>query len=208
MGDDHQGKTFSRRNVLKVLAGAAGVATHGPVGSFGAAEAPHCASSAATLQGAATEALPRFLNADRIRTLTVLVEAIIPADDHSPGAAAAGVPTYIDEVLLKSPEERKALWIQGLEAIDRMAKREFSARFAECTTSQQDQLLLKISAHGEKPSTVEEKFFETAKHLTVEGYYNSEIGLQKDLEYQGNTALAEFEGCTHPEHGAPTPEIS
>ena len=207
MADDVQGKTFSRRNVLKVLAGAAGVAARGPIGLLGAAEAPHCAAPAAGPVSAlaAAESAPQFLTSDQIRTLAALSEAIIPADGHSPGAAAAGVPAYIDSILLKAPEGRKNLWTQGLAAIDRLAEKEFARRFADCTASQQDQLLLAISANEENPATEEEKFFVAVKHSTIEGYYNSEIGLHKDLEYQGNTALAEFEGCTHPEHGAPAP---
>jgi hypothetical protein len=38
--------------------------------------------------------------------------------------------------------------------------------------------------------------------MTIDGYYTSKIGIHQELEYQGNTALAEFEGCTHPEHQA------
>ncbi len=36
--------------------------------------------------------------------------------------------------------------------------------------------------------------------MTIDGYYTSAIGIHKELEYKGNTALAEFPGCTHPEH--------
>lgn len=168
-------------------------------------EAPHCAAHAvrpvATL-ATATESAPRFLTPDQIRTLTALSEAIIPADEHSPGAAEAGAPAYIDAVLADSAEEKKNSWIQGLAAINHSAEKDFGRRFADLTASQQDQLLLKISAHEDNPATIEEKFFVTAKDSVIEGYYNSEIGLRKDLEYQGNEALAEFEGCTHPEHGA------
>ena len=38
------------------------------------------------------------------------------------------------------------------------------------------------------------------QQTTIDGYYTSAIGIHQDLEYQGNTALAEFPGCTHPEH--------
>lgn len=211
MAGEEQDRTLSRRNVLKVLAGAAGIAARVPGEALGGAESAHCAALSARLvsiESAAADAPAHILNADQIRTLTALTEALIPADEHSPGAAAAGVPAYIDAVLSKSPEERKTLWIQGLAAIDRMAEREFSARFAESTTVQQDRLLLSISANEENPVKDEERFFVAAKHLAIEGYYNSKVGIDQDLEYQGNTALAEFEGCTHPEHGAPNPGVS
>lgn len=211
MAGDEQGKTLSRRNVLKVLAGAAGIAARVPGEALGGTESPHCAALPARLvniQTVAADAPAHFLNADQIRTLTALTEALIPADEHSPGAAAAGVPAYIDAVLSKSAEEKKTLWIQGLAMINRMAEKEFSVPFADSPPVQQDQLLLSISANEENPVKDEERFFVAAKHLTIEGYYNSKSGIDLDLEYQGNTALAEFEACTHPEHGAPNPGAS
>jgi hypothetical protein len=33
--------------------------------------------------------------------------------------------------------------------------------------------------------------------MTVNGYYSSEIGIHQDLEYQGNTYVAEFPECTN-----------
>ena len=39
---------------------------------------------------------PRILSAPQLRTLETLVEAIIPADDRSPGAKEARVADYVD----------------------------------------------------------------------------------------------------------------
>ena len=209
MADDVQSKTVSRRLVLKVLAGAAGVAARGNGGSLLAADGTHCALPAvarATAANVTASAAPQFFTVDQLRTVTAIAEAMIPTDEHSPGAAGAGVPAYIDTVMTTSTQEQKDLWMKGLTAIDQTAEKEFAGRFADCTPSQQEQLLLKISANEGHPATPEEKFFVAAKNMTIEGYYNSEIGLNKDLEYKGNEALAEFEGCTHPEHGALAPE--
>ena len=43
--------------------------------------------------------------------------------------------------------------------------------------------------------TAVEKFFITAKQATIHGYYTSEIGIHKELQYKGNQLLAEFVGC-------------
>jgi hypothetical protein len=130
-----------------------------------------------------------------------LSEAIIPTDEHSPGAKDAGVPLYIDAVLAEANEDQRTLWKEGLAAMDQMTKKEFGARFSACTVGQQEEILLRICANEENPGTLEERFFVAVKRATIEGYYNSEVGIHKDLEYQGNTMLAEFEGCTHAEHG-------
>jgi hypothetical protein len=43
-------------------------------------------------------------------------------------------------------------------------------------------------------------FSRLLKDLTVDGYYTSKEGLTQELGWHGNTFLADFEGCTHPEH--------
>lgn len=40
-----------------------------------------------------------------------------------------------------------------------------------------------------------EAFFADTKQATIYGYYTSEIGIQQDLRYQGNTFLPQFVGC-------------
>jgi hypothetical protein len=210
MVEDNHGKNLSRRGVLKVLAGGAvGVAARGNGESLLAADGIHCVSPAvarATAASSAASAAPQFFSVDQLRTVSAIAEALIPADEHSPGAAEAGVPAYVDTVLTTASKEQQNLWIKGLTAMDQMAEKEFSARFVDCTPIQQEQLLLKICTNEDQPASPEERFFVASKNMTIEGYYNSEIGLNKDLEYKGNEALADFEGCTHPEHGAPAPD--
>jgi hypothetical protein len=48
--------------------------------------------------------------------------------------------------------------------------------------------------------TEDNPFSKLLKGLTVDGYYTSKEGLTQELGWHGNTFLAEFEGCTHPEH--------
>ena len=62
-------------------------------------------------------------------------------------------------------------------------------------------LLTDISRNESEPRTPLEQFFKVTKDATIRGYYTSEIGIQQELEYKGNRVLAEFVGCTHPEHG-------
>jgi hypothetical protein len=40
-----------------------------------------------------------------------------------------------------------------------------------------------------------EAFFADTKQATIRGYYTSEIGIQQELRYKGNTLLADFVGC-------------
>ena len=100
----------------------------------------------------------------------------------------------------ESPEETKALWRDGLAAVDKMSTGKYSKDFNGATPAQQVELLTAISQNERDPKTAEEKFFRAIKNLTIDGYYTSEIGIHKDLQYKGNTYVKEFKGCTHPEH--------
>ena len=48
--------------------------------------------------------------------------------------------------------------------------------------------------------TMVSHFFQQLKDMTVEGFYTSKIGLIDVLDYQGMNYMADFPGCTHPEH--------
>ena len=137
--------------------------------------------------------------------LDALTETIIPTDAHSPGAVAAGVSRYIDSLVSEADEGQKKLWLQGLAAVDRLAQEQWGKIYAQAAPDQQVSLLTKLSENEETPKTPEEHFFVALKQATIDGYYTSEIGIHKDLEYQGNEVLAEFEGCTHPGHHSQPP---
>ena len=142
----------------------------------------------------------RFFNPQEMETVTAISDLIIPTDEHSPGARAAGVSGFIDLMVNESPNEIKALWLEGLVAVDRRSERQFSVAFIRAGQEQQISLLKTISRNERRPKTIEERFFVAIKSLTVDAYYTSAIGIHQDLQYKGNAILKEFVGCTHPEH--------
>jgi hypothetical protein len=81
-----------------------------------------------------------------------------------------------------------------------MSRDRYGKTFADASVEQQVELLTEISKNERSPQTTEERFFRTIKYATVDGYYTSEIGIQKELRYKGNAYLKEFTGCAHPEH--------
>ncbi len=200
MGENHLADQLSRRRALKILVGTASAAASLPVIGEGAARVAeplcHMARPAAELP----THRPQFFRTEQIRTLEALSETIIPADEHSPGARAARVWEYIDETVADADTRTKDLWTQGLTFLDGIAEREHGKNFEDCTADQQVALVERISQNEDAPTRPEDRFFVTAKRATIDGYYTSAIGIHQDLQYQGNTALAEFPGCTHPEH--------
>jgi glucoside 3-dehydrogenase (cytochrome c) hitch-hiker subunit len=186
-----QAGRLTRRRALKKIAETAGAGLAFPVlGNAALSNAPlHTA--------AATPYVPKFFNASQMEMIASLAELIVPADDHSPGARAARVHEYIDTILVESSITRKDAWVKGLATIHQMALLEFEKQFAQCDSNQLAELLQKISVNEGHPATPAEHFFTTIKNATIQGYYTSSIGIHQELEYQGNTALEEFEGCTH-----------
>lgn len=133
----------------------------------------------------------QFFTSDEIKLLDAAMEKIIPADEHSPGAHEAQVSLFADLIVATSPKDVQEDWRDGLRLLAE-----------EVESSSLDDWLEKSAANEQDPVTVLDLFFVKLKQITVAGYYTSRIGIHQDLEYQGNTYLKEFKGCTHAEHQA------
>jgi hypothetical protein len=131
----------------------------------------------------------QFFSEDESRFLDRLMEMIIPADSHSPGAHATKTNLFADLMVATSDDSVKKRWQDGLRLIHEEAARSSLA-----------EALRKAAVNEGNPQTDLEQFFATLKQMTVEGYYTSETAINQDMEYLGNTYLAAFPGCTHPEH--------
>jgi len=144
-----------------------------------------CHSSAVVGWSASNYKL-RFFSAEENELLDQLMEMIIPADNHSPGAHAAQVSLFADSMVATSNAAIQKQWREGLKRIqEQAAKSSLAEALAE-------------SAANEGHATTDiERFFRDLKHMTVNGYYTSAIGIHKDLQYQGNAYLTAFPGCTH-----------
>lgn len=196
-------KKISRRAVLKVIA--VGVGTAGALqilenDVLGQHKHPDMQMDPSQVASVPATEGARFFNPQEMETIAAISDLIIPTDEHSPGAKAAGVSGFIDLMVNESPNEIKALWREGLAAVDRMSDLQFSAAFIRAGQEQQISLLKTISRNERRPKTIEERFFVAIKSLTVDAYYTSAIGIHQDLRYKGNAILKEFVGCTHPEH--------
>jgi Gluconate 2-dehydrogenase subunit 3 len=157
------------------------------------------------IQEAKAAAAPKVIPPGQFATLESFVEAIIPADDRSPGAKEARVADYIDLLLAESDESVQLQWIGGLAALDGEAMTRFGAPFARLSERDTDAILVTMSGNEITPETPLEAFFVMGKHATIQGYYTSEIGIHKELRYKGNQFLKEFVGCeTEKGHDCPT----
>ena len=179
----------SRRNALKTLGASAGAFALVPWLSDEGARA-----FVQLQQSSAVPAL-KVLSAEQFRTLEALSEAIIPTDERSPGAKAARVPEYLDLLLSEQEDEARRQVFDGMKALDAFAESRYQKRFAALDEAQTEAVLQALSANEKNPQTTEEKFFKAAKNATIHGYYTSEIGIHKELRYQGRKVLQEYVGC-------------
>lgn len=199
ISEDKKKKILSRRTALKTLAGT--VAAFPILNNQTVAAALHVHPSAPAT--AATEPFkPKFFTSAENELVNIISDLIIPTDEKSPGAREARVNEFIDLMISESKGDEQAIWRDGLQAVNQESSKQFGKGFAEASENQQISLLEAISQNEGSPENLPERFFDHIKRRTIQGYYTSEIGIHQDLEYKGNQVLLEFEGCTHPEHGA------
>jgi gluconate 2-dehydrogenase subunit 3-like protein len=138
---------------------------------------------------------PLFFTKEEFALVDELTELIIPADDHSPGAKAALVASYIDFRLSESLEDQpKQIWRDGLKLIEQISNEMHGKPFLSATTDQRIALLSRISQNETTPTKPEEKFFKELKARTARAYYTSKIGIHSEMGYKGNVSLKEFVG--------------
>jgi gluconate 2-dehydrogenase gamma chain len=179
---------MERRELFKILAATAAASPASAQHQHGAA-APDLSSYK-----------PRFFSAAEYQTLDRLCEIIIPADEHSPGAQQAQVRFFIDVMVQHSDAQNQQRWRAGLKAVEDTAKANFGKSFSEGSAKQQDAIVARMAQNEGSPKTELERFFGPLKRMTIDGYHLSDVGTKQGLGYKGDTSLAEFPGCTHPEH--------
>lgn len=166
------------------------------------AAAPMCAQQHqhATGADAGPNTAPRALTREQFELTDRLAELIIPADPHSPGAHEAGVAARIDEALASAGAGAKSAWTSGLASVDAESKRQHGRTFLACAPAERDRVMQTMAAGEESPRIPLHRFFKDLKARTIAAYYASSVGLLKDLQYKGIVPLAEFPGCSHPDH--------
>jgi len=145
---------------------------------------------------AATGSQRKVLNDHEWRTLNVLSDFIIPADERSGSATQAGVPTFIDDWLDLRRGDLLAEIRGGLTWLDMECRRLFNHDFIDCSEMQQEQILNRIAypAQASPQDLPAVAFFNHLRDLVVSGFFSSKMGV-KDLPYLGNTMVADWQGC-------------
>jgi len=107
----------------------------------------HAAHRAAAAPPAApaTAWTPKVLNPHQNELVIAASELIIPATD-TPGATAAQVNRYIDEVLAEAKPADRDAFLQGLAWLDMRSEARFNKQFVNALSEQQIELLQALDA--------------------------------------------------------------
>ena len=187
----------NRRTILRMMTAAPVAAL---VWTETEAEAAAQAAGAArqTAQRTATVYKPKFFTPHQWATVSMLADIIIPKDDRSGSATDAGVPEFMDFMMIDTPARQSAMR-GGLAWLDRECNKRFDKTFVAATDGQRKEILDEISwPRRAKPEVAAGvAFFNSFRDLTASGFFSSKIGVQ-DLQYMGNTFVPKFTGCPEP----------
>jgi gluconate 2-dehydrogenase gamma chain len=186
-------KSISRRSALEILAAAPAAAAALAWTDVEARQAHEHAQTATATTPAPYK--PKFFTAHEYATVGVLVDLIIPRDERSGSATEAGVPAFMDFMMIDQPRRQIAMR-GGLALIDRLAIDRFGKRFLNGTDRQRRALLDEIAytSNADRSLSQAIAFFSSFRDLTASGFWSTKMGVA-DLQYQGNVFVSEWKGC-------------
>ncbi len=144
---------------------------------------------------------PLVLTEAEMKTVKVLGDIIIPADENGPEASAVGVPEFINEWVSAPYEQQQGDLVtlrKGLVWLDGEAKKRFTKIFVEITLEQQITIIDDIVKEGTDARKQAYNFFKMFRDRVAGGYYSTPIGW-KAIGYIGNVPMPEYPG--------PPPEV-
>jgi hypothetical protein len=138
---------------------------------------------------------PKFFTAHEWQTVRVLVDLVLPRDARSGSATDAGVPEFMDFILVEYSDHQ--LWMRGgLGWLDIETRRRFGRPFVDADAAQQTKILDDIAWPDKAPPGMHQgvEFFNKFRDFTASGFFSSEMGVA-DIRYQGNRFVVDWQGC-------------
>lgn len=134
----------------------------------------------------------------QIHLLNEIADTILPPTD-TPGAKAARVGQFIAVVVSDCYEpDSQAVILNGLATLQEQCKAAYGKPFQRCTPQQRLEFLIRLDEEqkaytSNRRSGEPTHYFRTLKHLSISGYFTSEVGATQALrmvEIPGR-----YEGC-------------
>src|SRR5206468_1444263 len=115
--------------------------------------------------------LPRTVTAPftdtRRGTLAAVLDALVPDDEHGPGALSAGVLGFVEDALDDALADLRPAYADGLDTLDALARSAHGCPFAALDAAGRDAMLAELEAgsHGAELRS----FFELVRLHAVHG---------------------------------------
>lgn len=138
---------------------------------------------------------PAFFTEHEFETVRVLVDLILPADERSGSATDAGVPEFMDFMMIDQPDLQLPMR-GGLAWLDHHSQRGFGKTFVALADVDRRSILDEIAWPDDADPAVSQgvAFFTEFRDLTATGFWSSRMGVE-DLQYSGNVYIREWNGC-------------
>lgn len=207
-------EAVSRRAALRRIA--LGLTAAGLGGSLSRSDAAQVHAEVDGERAAAGEYEAKRFNVHEFRTVGVLSELVVPADEGGPSAREAGAPEFVD-LLCSQNDELADIFTGGMLWLDGVTGERYGKPFADLEKGLQTEVLdalveaerletgadtrwdtseyRRFSVFGVKtPSAMRRgvRFFDWARRLIVDAYYTSPAGIA-DLGFVGNAAHTKYE---------------
>ncbi len=122
----------------------------------------------------------RALTAAQLAYLNEVAETIVPTTPGSPGAKAAGVAAFMQEIVRDFYDEKEfATFTTGPERLEEASRAMFSSRgYLDLLPGERFTLLMSLEKAQPQPD-----YYKMIKQLAVWGYFSSEIGMTQALAH-------------------------
>jgi hypothetical protein len=125
--------------------------------------------------------ITEFFSAAQLANLDIITDIMIPETD-TPGARAAGVPAFMESMMVNwASEETRTRYAGVLEAIGARARAEHGAALARLEPGLQFET---VRAFDSDQMGAGDDDYRAFKQLVLLGYYHSEIGATQELRYE------------------------
>jgi hypothetical protein len=129
--------------------------------------------------------LGSFFTVEQKKLVAEIAETIIP-ETTTPGAKAAGVADFIEAIVGDCYDAKdQARFLSELAGVETVAQRQLKKGFVAATSAEKIAVLTEIEAVGlaQRAQNATKVFWFEIKELTRTGYFTSELGATKALEY-------------------------
>jgi hypothetical protein len=141
---------------------------------------------------------PLTLGDNQRKTVSVLADIVIPADEKSPAASEVGVTEFIDEwISAPYPTQRadREHILDLLTYLDQESKSRFQATFVAATAAQRIEIVDELAyiPNASAKNKGQAGQFNLFRNLVTGGFYSTPKGMA-DIGYIGNTPMLRWDG--------------